>query len=85
MKKLILVLLATAALSLTGCNKQLIDLNYKFRKIHNFDTHRCYEIDSWRDFSDSDQIQVEIKGYGKVLFHANQIALIENNCPFCDK
>ena len=28
MKKLILVLLATAALSLTGCNKQLIDLNY---------------------------------------------------------
>ena len=85
MKKLILVLLATAALSLTGCNKQLIDLSsYKFRKIHHFDSHRCYEIDSWRDFSDSDQIQVEIKGYGKVLFHTNQIALIEDKCPFCE-
>ena len=37
MKKLILVLLALAiaALSLTGCKKQLIDLNYKFRKIHH--------------------------------------------------
>lgn len=35
MKKLILVLLAIAALSLTGCNKQLIDLNYKYRKIHH--------------------------------------------------
>lgn len=84
MKKLILVLLATAALSLTGCNKQLIDLNYKFKKIHHFDSNRCYEINSWRDFSDSDQIQVEIKGYGKVLFHTNQIALIEDKCPFCE-
>ena len=84
MKKLILVLLATAALSLTGCNTQLIDLNYKLRNIQNFDTHRWYEINSWRDFADSDQIQVEIKGYGKVLFHANQIALIEDKCPFCE-
>ena len=84
MKKLILSLLATATLSLTGCNKQLIDLDYKYRKIHHFDSHRCYKINSWRDFSDSEQIQVEIKGYGKVLFYANQIALIEDKCPFCE-
>ena len=80
MKKLILPLLAIATLSLTGCT----DLNYNYKKVHVFNDYHCYEIDSWRDCA-GDQIQVEIKGYGKVLFHANQIALIENNCPFCDK
>lgn len=83
MKKITLALLAT--LSLTGCNRQLLDLNYNYKKVHVFNDYHCYEIDSWRDYSDGDQIQVEIKGYGKVLFHANQIALIEDNCPFCDK
>lgn len=82
MKKLILALLATV--SLTACNKQLIDLNYNYKKVHHFDTHQCYEINSWRDYEDGDQIQVDIKGYGKVLFHSNQIALIEDKCPFCN-
>lgn len=84
MKKIILALFAIAALALTGCNKQLVDLNLKFTKVHVFETHQCYEINSWRDYEDGDQIQVGIKGYGKVLFHSNQIALIEDNCPFCD-
>lgn len=83
MKKIILTILAVATLALTGCNKQIIDLNYKFKKVHVFETQQCYEISSWKDY-DGDQIQVGIKGYGKVLFHSNQIALIENNCPFCD-
>lgn len=85
MNRLALTLLSIAALSLTGCNKQVLDLNYKYKKVHNFDTHRCYEINSWRDYEDGDQIQVEIKGYDKVLFYANQIALIEDRCPFCEE
>ena len=85
MNRLALALLSIVALSLTGCNKQVLDLNYKYKKVHNFDTHRCYEINSWRDYEDGDQIQVEIKGYGKVLFYANQIALIEDRCPFCEE
>ena len=60
MNRLALTLLSIAALSLTGCNKQVLDLNYKYKKVHNFDTHRCYEINSWRDYEDGDQIQVEI-------------------------
>ena len=84
MNRLAIAILSIATLSLTGCNKQIIDLNYKYTKIHNFETRRCYEINSWRDYEDSDQIQVEINGYGKVLFYANQIALIENKCPFCE-
>lgn len=85
MNKLALAILSVVALSLTGCNKQIIDLNYKYTKVHHFDTQRCYEITSWRDYEDGDQIQVEIKGYGKVLFYANQIALIEDRCPFCER
>lgn len=84
MKKLLLTLLVAATLTITGCNKQIVDLNYKFAKVHVFETHRCYEIDSWTDYEDGDQIQVGIKGCGKVLFHSNQIALIENKCPFCE-
>ena len=84
MKKIILTILAVATLVLTGCNKQIVDLNYKFKKVHVFETQQCYEINSWTDYEDGDQIQVGIKGYGKVLFHSNQIALIENKCPFCD-
>ena len=84
MKKLLLTLLVAATLSMAGCNKQIVDLNYKFAKVHVFETHHCYEIDSWTDYEDGDQIQVGIKGCGKVLFHSNQIALIENKCPFCE-
>lgn len=47
--------------ALTGCNKQLIDLNLKFKRVHIFDTGECYEISSWTDYEDSDQIQVKLK------------------------
>lgn len=77
-KKLALALLATV--SLTGCK----DLNYNYKKVHVFNDYHCYVIDGWR-YCGGDQIQVEIRGYGKVLFHTYQIALIEDNCPFCDK
>ena len=84
MKKLFVALFAIASLLiLAGCNKQVFDFNYKFAKVHVFSVSRCYEISSWRDYDDSDQIQVDIKGYGVVLFHSNQIALIETRCPFC--
>lgn len=81
-KKLLLLLLLP--LALVSCNKQIIDFNYKFDKVHIFETHKCYPITSWRDYEDGDQIQVNIAGYGVCLFHSNQIVLIENKCPFCD-
>ena len=48
-KKISLAILTVATLALTGCNKQLVDLNYKYKKVHVFETHQCYEINSWRD------------------------------------
>lgn len=83
MKKFKALLLLPVVL-LTSCNKQLVDLglNY-YSRVHVFSVNKCYNINSWTDYSDGDQIQVDITGSGKVLFHSNQIALIEKDCPFC--
>lgn len=85
MKKFILSLIAVASLTLTGCNKQLLDTNYSFKRVHIFDTGECYEISSWRDYDDSDQIQVKLKTGETVLLSAGvRFALIDKaDCPFC--
>lgn len=83
MKKLFASLFVVLSLLITSCNYQVVDLNFKFTKVHVFETQQCYEINSWRDYEESDQIQVEIAGYGKCLFHSNQVVLIEDKCPFC--
>ena len=63
MKKLKFLLLLPL-LMLSGCNKQLFDTNFKFTKVHVFATNKCYEITSWTDYEDGDQIQVKIKDFG---------------------
>jgi hypothetical protein len=70
--------------ALTGCNKQLIDLNLKFKRVHIFDTGECYEISSWTDYEDSDQIQVNLKTGETILVSAGaKFALIDKDeCPF---
>jgi hypothetical protein len=70
--------------ALTGCNKQLIDLNLKFKRVHIFDTGKCYEISSWTDYEDSDQIQVKLKTGETILLSAGvRFALVDKDvCPF---
>lgn len=85
MKKLLsLILMFITVLLLSGCNKQIVDFKYQFKKVHIMQENKCYEIESWRDYEDGDQIQVKIKGYGYCLFHSNQIILVDNKCPICD-
>lgn len=85
MKKISKLALLIPMLLLTSCNKQLFDFNQKFEKVHVFETGKCYDISSWTDYEDGDQIQVTIKGKGACLFHSSQICLVEKDCPFCDK
>ena len=50
---------------LSGCNKQMIDLNYNFNYAYiDIPGHDVVEgkVDSWKDFEDGDQIQVTIDG-----------------------
>ncbi len=83
MKKLKLLLLLPLLL-LTSCNKQLFDFNLKFNRIHIFDTGECYEITSWNDYADGDQIQVKLKTGETVLIGAGvKFVLIDTvDCPF---
>lgn len=60
---LILAVLTIVAL-LSGCNRQVIDLNYNFNYaiINTFDGTVEGKVSSWRDFDDGDQLQVTIDG-----------------------
>lgn len=84
MKKLLLGLLLVSSLTLTGCNKQLVDLNYRYSKVHIYETDTCYEISSWTDYEDGEQLQVHIKGKGKILISSTSCFLVEDKCPICD-
>ena len=66
------------AMYLGGCNRQLIDVKMKFTKAHvrwPDGTSGVIEIRKWKDYRDSDQIQVIDKS-GKVwLFHSVNVVL----------
>lgn len=81
---LALLVLLLVCLFLCGCNYKVVDLKYNFKKIHLMETGKCYYIDNWKDYDDSDIVQVKIKDKGYCIFHYNQIILIEDKCPICD-
>lgn len=84
MKKLLLGLLLVCTLALTGCNKQIFDFDNSFKKVHLYETDCCYEINSWRDYEDGEQLQLDIKGKGKILISSTSCFLVDDKCPICD-
>lgn len=63
---------------MTGCNAQLVDTTFKFdRAVISLPNGEVVEgkVDSWRDYDNSDQIQVKIDGV-TYLTHAANIVLI---------
>jgi hypothetical protein len=84
MKKLLLGLLLVFTLTLTGCNKQIFDFDNSFKKVHLYETDCCYEINSWRDYEDGEQLQLDIKGKGKILISSMSCFLVDDKCPICD-
>lgn len=80
MKKLFALVLTMIVLicSMSGCNKQIIDLTYSFdRAIMSLPNGEVIEgkVDSWTDYEDGDQIQVKIDGK-TYLVHSENIVLI---------
>lgn len=66
------------AMSLSGCNKQVVDLTYSYeRAIISLPNGEIVDgkVQSWTDFEDGDQIQVKIDGV-TYLVHSSQVALI---------
>ena len=82
MKKLFL--LPLVALSLTGCNRQLVDLELdKFDKAHLVSEHKCVTIKQWNNYEDEDMVQIKLKDDSIVLGHSNEIILVKGTCPYC--
>lgn len=79
MKKLAIIVSAIIlAMSLSACNKQIVDLTYSYeRAIISLPNGEIIdgEVQSWKDYSDGDQIQVKIDEV-TYLVHSSQIVLI---------
>lgn len=65
-------------ISLSGCNKQVVDLTYSYeRAIISLPNGEIIDgkVQSWTDYEDGDQIQVKIDGV-TYLVHSSQVVLI---------
>lgn len=66
------------AISLSGCNKQIVDVTFSYeRAIISLPNGEVVDgkVQSWTDFEDGDQIQVKIDGV-TYLVHSSQAVLI---------
>ena len=79
MKKIIaLVMILMIVFIITGCNRQIIDLNWKYNYAYvELPNGEVVEgaVSSWRDYEDGDQLQVVIDGK-TYLSHASRIVLV---------
>lgn len=78
-KKFVVVLMTIIMIVvLTGCNKTIVDLTYRFdRAIIKLPNGEVIEgkISNWTDYEDGDQIQVKINSK-TYLVHSSNIVLI---------
>ena len=82
-KVLCLILFVVLSFTLFGCNRQLFDTKYSFETVHIYETGKCYEIKSWRDYDDSDQLQFVLKDDTVIVIHSTDCSMIKGTCPFC--
>jgi len=73
MKKTLIVVLLSSML-LSGCNMQVVDLNYNF-KYADIEGIGTIEISSWRDYENSDMMQVTGKDGTVYLTHSSNVIL----------
>ena len=75
---IIAILLMVVLFFFAGCNYQVVDTKYNFSsaiiRLPNGDIVEG-KLDSWRDYDDSDQLQVKIDGV-TYLVHSNNCVLI---------
>lgn len=75
MKKVLII--SMFLLILTGCNLQVIDTTWKYDWAYinvGDETIRC-EVNSWKDYTESDMIQVRCKDGRSFLGHSSAIIL----------
>lgn len=73
MKKYIIIFLLSTFV-LTGCNEQIIDTNYTFKRAYIEGVGEI-EVSTWRDYDGSDQIQITGKDGVTYLTHSSRVIL----------
>ena len=73
MKKYIIIFLLST-FALTGCNEQIIDTNYTFKRAYIEGVGEI-EVSTWRDYDGSDQIQITGKDGVTYLTHSSRVIL----------
>lgn len=87
MKKRIIVLIIAIMLLFTamfsGCNKQVIDLNFEFTKayVKIGEEWVDLEITTWRDYEDGEQIQLKLADGTVLLVHVANCILYKGDLP----
>ena len=75
-KKIVIVVLTVGLLitTLTGCNMDVIDTHWTF-KYADIEGIGTVEVSSWKDFDESDMIQVTAKDGTTYLTHSSNVIL----------
>ncbi len=66
-----------------GCNRQIFDTTWRFQKAHirgisTSNEWTTVEITSWKDFHESDVVQIKTKSGKTYLTHYNNIVMETN-------
>jgi hypothetical protein len=74
MKKYIITIFISACIMLSGCNRTLVDTTwaYKYADIQGVGT---VEVASWRDYENSDMIQISATDGNTYLTHSVNVVL----------
>ena len=79
--KIILALVVTTALLLTGCNKQILDFQYDFDAaiVTLNGESKLYRIDKWTDYQDGEQLQLTLQDGSVILVSTYNTILVQFN------
>lgn len=75
-KKTAIALIIFGSVMLSGCNKQIIDLDYSFNYAVIEGVGEV-KVKSWNDYENSDMIQVTDTDGSVYLTHSSNVALIK--------
>lgn len=76
LKALSFIILTTIVLA--GCNKQVVDVHYSFNKAI-IDGVGEVSVSSWKDYDNSDSIQITTKDGVTYYTHLSKVILLKDN------
>ncbi len=81
LKRVFIAALILTTLGFAGCNRNVIDLtftfNYAYVELPNGEVIEG-NVKSWRDYENSDQLQIEFENGAVYLVHSSKCTLLNN-------